>query len=520
LKINRLGMKRFRFFHPFLFAISPVLSLLSHNAGYVTPVDETIRPMIALVLFAVLLWLAVSRLTKDIEKSGVIVSAFLFVFFICGYSFSLITSIFVPVTLGLLALAASFLWIVIIVFRTSRKISETTALLNLVSVSLVGFNMATALYGILNSTKVPGKEGLTTNLRLKESTMKPNIYYIILDGYARSDVLNDVYRYQNGDFLDFLTTKGFYVATKSRANYCQTYLSLASSLNLVYLDRIASRMNPDSRDREPLIEMIRNSEVFSFLKNNGYRLVAFSTGVSGTEIRQADVYMASPWSFSEFDNALINRSLLGGLPNVSAVQSDRHRAQLLNALDHLDDFTDTQTPTILFAHIMACHPPFVFGEKGEAINNRKSFSFNDGIRLNPDRAEYIQHHRRQLVFITGKVQKAIGAILSRSTEPPIIILQSDHGPGSGWDVENLDRTDLRERMSILNAYYLPNGGSGPYPSITPVNTFRMVFNEYFGTHFEKLTDESYFATWNRPYQFVNVTRRLDAIETGNPVAAN
>jgi len=473
--------------------------------------------MIALLIFALLLWLAASRLTKDIEKSGIIVSAFLFLFFICGYSFSLIASIFVPVPLGLLVLVTSFLWIVIIVFRTSRKISETTTLLNLVSISLVGLNIAPALYAILSSTKVPASEGLTTNLRLSESTIKPNIYYIILDGYARSDVLSDVYGHQNSAFLDFLTAKGFYVATKSRANYCQTYLSLASSLNLVYLDRIARWMNPDSRDREPLIEMIKNSEVFSFLRNNGYRLVTFSTGVSGTEIREADVYMASPWSFSEFDNALINRNLLAVLPNVSAVQFNRHRAQLLNALDHLADFPETHIPTVYFAHIMACHPPFVFCGEGGAINNEKSFSFNDGILLNPDRAEYIQNHRRQLVFINGRVQKAIEAILSRSPEPPIIILQSDHGPGSGWDVENLERTDLRERMSILNAYYLPNGGGSVYPSITPVNTFRMVFNEYFGTHFEKLTDESYFATWNRPYQFVNVTRRLDAIEAGNPI---
>ena len=44
-----------------------------------------------------------------------------------------------------------------------------------------------------------------------------------------------------------------------------------------------------------------------------------------------------------------------------------------------------------------------------------------------------------------------------------------------------------------------------YPSITPVNSFRLVFNHYFGTNFDMLADESYITSSSR---FTKVTDRL------------
>jgi len=53
---------------------------------------------------------------------------------------------------------------------------------------------------------------------------------------------------------------------------------------------------------------------------------------------------------------------------------------------------------------------------------------------------------------------------------------------------------IRERMAILNAYYLPEPlTEGPYASETPVNTFRMILDGYFGGRFGRLEDVSYFS---------------------------
>jgi hypothetical protein len=70
----------------------------------------------------------------------------------------------------------------------------------------------------------------------------------------------------------------------------------------------------------------------------------------------------------------------------------------------------------------------------------------------------------------------------------------------------VENTNLDERLSILNAYYFPQGdGGGLYPSITPVNSFRVVFNRLFQTEFELLEDESYFTDHIRPFKFIPVS---------------
>ena len=116
----------------------------------------------------------------------------------------------------------------------------------------------------------------------------------------------------------------------------------------------------------------------------------------------------------------------------------------------------------------------------------------------------------QLMYTNRRLQSTLDEILSRSAEPPIIILQSDHGPGSRLDWGDPYDTDLKERLSILNAYYLPGKGSTElYAGITPVNTFGVILDLYFGTDCGLLQDDSYFSTWSRPYAFIDVTNELD-----------
>jgi hypothetical protein len=161
---------------------------------------------------------------------------------------------------------------------------------------------------------------------------------------------------------------------------------------------------------------------------------------------------------------------------------------------------------------MAPHPPYLFGENGESVPGAK---LKMGGRAWRQKKDYL----KQLTFVNKEVEKIVSEILIKSKVPPIIILQADHGPastfsedmfwqGTGWS-ETPTENMLKERMGIFNAYYLPSGGNDLlYESITPVNTFRLVFDFYFNTNCGLLADQSYYSTYDRPYEFINVTDKV------------
>jgi hypothetical protein len=115
------------------------------------------------------------------------------------------------------------------------------------------------------------------------------------------------------------------------------------------------------------------------------------------------------------------------------------------------------------------------------------------------------------------VEQAVSAILARSAAPPVIIIQGDHGPGGHLDWESPDRSCLLERTPILLAYYLPDGGDRlVYPGISPVNSFRVVLNAYFGLDMELLPDETYFTNSEAGGPFIDITERRESRENCGP----
>lgn len=164
-----------------------------------------------------------------------------------------------------------------------------------------------------------------------------------------------------------------------------------------------------------------------------------------------------------------------------------------SALADLNHFLDSS-----IAHIILPHSPFLFKQDGSI--------YEDSFQMTIDSWGNRQKYKEQLIFLNQKVKPMIEAILSRSPRPPIIILQGDHGPASTTNFDNPSARGISERMGILNAYFLPAGGSKDlYNSITPVNSFRIIFNRYFNTKLPLERDNVYFSSWVLPYKFLDVT---------------
>jgi hypothetical protein len=171
-------------------------------------------------------------------------------------------------------------------------------------------------------------------------------------------------------------------------------------------------------------------------------------------------------------------------------------------LDHLDELPASGKPRFVFAHVISPHPPFVFGPNGEALTPDDPFTLRFTFDASdPSREEYLRGYAAQVAFVNAQLEQIIERILAESDTVPVIILQGDHGPDS-----NTGRVSyIQERMTNLNAYLIPGGAATLYSGITPVNSFRVVFNEIFGGDYERLPDRVLYSEYDLPYQFHDVT---------------
>lgn len=514
-------MKKPPVIHPFLFAIFPTLSLFSHNVHQIL-LFEIVAPILISLSFAVLLLLLSNWLLRDTQRAGIIVSGFLVMFFSFGHFLAFIEETW---TLTNFAIGKhGYLWLTIwtillasftyVFIKTRIRLNNLTSILNIVAISLVVF----PLFNI-GSYKLRSADGRHNFKRAKSTVFHaadwkgpdklPDIYYIILDRYADSDTLKEIYNFDNREFLAYLSTKGFYVALESKSNYLKTAHSLASSLNMEYVNYLSDEVGKESDDWSVLYTMLQDYKVWRFLKGKGYKFIHFGSWWGPTwNNKYADINFTFDL-LPHFFYILYQSTMLYpiGLKldifDIRLVQWKRE----LHHFGKLAEIPNIKEPTFVFAHLLITHDPYVFDRNGEFLTREESF-----------KRSRKEHYVNQVIIANKKLRQLIEKLLSLSSVPPIIIVQSDEGPWPqrflldppNFDWRQASKKELREKMGILNAYYLPNADkSHLYKSITPVNTFRLIFNLYFKTNLELLSDESYaFVDQNHPYKFFNVTDRV------------
>jgi hypothetical protein len=143
---------------------------------------------------------------------------------------------------------------------------------------LLAFPLTTLALHPLQESSNSGTATEQMPTRLRPPADSPDVLYVILDGYGRSDVLGSSYGYDNAPFVDFLRSRGFYVAESATSNYSRTLLSLISSLNMDYVDQV---LDPDElarASRQTFAEVLEGSRVFELFRQLGYTIVAFESG--------------------------------------------------------------------------------------------------------------------------------------------------------------------------------------------------------------------------------------------------
>jgi hypothetical protein len=506
--------------HPFFLTLYPLLFLFSTNLGQVT-FTQVLRAVGIFLLLAGLLLASLRLLLRDWHQAGLLVSLTSLLFFSFGHADSALRavgwkdSIWIEVAVT----AAVFLLGVGLSLWKGRRAATLTRLLNITT----GLLLLTCVYPLLVGRHAPLLPAPVDDLKTPTSaqfqpekdvlpvatntTRQPDIYYIILDGYAQGSVLQDLYQLDNAPFYHFLRAKGFSVAEDSHTNYVQTILSLGSSLNYAYLDQLVS-LNPAEYSRAPVDALLKNSRVTRFLRSRGYTIVTLDSGYEYTNLDPADIVLRSPFTLNAYEQMLLSTTLA----NVwsKQIQVELYRSEILSHFQALKNAQKIPGPKFVFAHLVVPHPPFVFtqdgGETGVTFLGK-----NDGSHYPESPAVYRERYKQQILFINQKIEDTLQTILySSGQQRPVILLQSDHGPGSYLDWGALENTCVRERSSILNAMYLPDACLNSTADLTPVNSFRLVFNTYFGANLPLLPNHTYYSTWEQPYHFQEVTTTLDS----------
>jgi len=497
--------------HPILLTTYPILALLATNIIEVE-IQVAIRPLLISLASTVIVLLAVRLILKDWRKAALVATLLQILFFSYGHLYQLLRTIpFLGMNIGrhrylMVAYGAVFVISLWLILKKMGDISKITQALNLMGIVLLIYPLfCITSYSLQVSAGRRVSDEFTTTskqLDIPDSGFLPDIYYIILDTYTRADALRDDFGFDNSPFLEELRSIGFYIADCSRSNYSFTQASLTTALNMEYLPELYNILAEFGLDESDVWILLKHSRVRNQLEAIGYSTMAFETGYEWSRIDDADVYLSlssDPYSIQLLDpfEAMLIKStavlILTDLQYKSfAAQTSVVTEQIneinfpysgfaqrqLFILDQLPRIASFQGPKFVFVHILIPHAPLIFGPDGEILTDTGYYGGKGGAAVN---REYFRHgYVNEVQFINSRMLDIVRTIIDQSRTPPVVIIQGDTGVRKG------------NRLQILNAYYL-SGKDNPilYSSITPVNSFRVIFDTYFGTEYGLLPDESF-----------------------------
>lgn len=313
---------------------------------------------------------------------------------------------------------------------------------------------------------------------------KPNIVHIVLGGYANSGNMKRIFNEEATDLKRYFEVAGFYTPQVGLANYPEGLSSMASLMNLRYLDR-----NSFETDAFGMHTYIRNSSFVHKLQQLGYRTEVVTGSVAmefeGAQLKnsyrvnevlaQVSVFFSLPW-------------LRKGL---AQYWHQLHRQQIDYTFDELERFQPASEPRYVLGHIASPRPPFVFNRGGETVEVDRPFSFADGSHYGKRDKVYIKKYVEQYSYITARLTNTLDQVKRNCNDTCIIVVHSDHGSGLKWE-STLAASDMEERYSVPIAIYFPGGDKDNLPKrLSLVNVLRIVLNRAFNQTMSLVPDQFY-----------------------------
>ena len=523
-----------------LLGVYPILHLYLENFGLVR--DFEVPPtIVSIILGTTFVYAAASRAIRDPHKRAFYMSLLSLYFSLSGHVYVMI---FMPRSLFIWDVATAVGLILLMTalhkLLPRQSYAQFSAPFNLIAaamlaiqiITLAGRMVAARNYDLVSTAEAWQGAARSSDGKEKDSPARPDIYYIIPDGYPSDAWLKSSMNFDNSEFTNALQDRGFIVAGHAQSNYGASLMSVASILNSRYLEDNPSNFS----DVDYLRLTIATSDVARQLQQQGYTYVQFVSGLfspspladinrdftpkgpidirkedtnlgakalnglrqSGTPFWEVDFFFRKPFISTYIDTTALRiiRSQLEKLrwgpelPPYDASAPER----FLASIDEIRTIAAMPEATFTIVHLLKPHYPVNFNEDGEIIEWINQ----------PSPEEFFA----EFGFVNAKFLEMVDIILQGAENQPVIIFQADHGSIYGRGGSQDNRSTL---FDVYAAYLLPDSFALDIPaSFTLINTFPLILNEIFETDYS-LKDNRLIELligWDVPFEQKDVTEEF------------
>jgi hypothetical protein len=306
---------------------------------------------------------------------------------------------------------------------------------------------------------------------------------MLFDGYARDDVLAELYDFDNSPFLGGLESRGFSINREANTNFASTVMVIPSLIELENMGEIDDESALSIyNDRSPAHWRFDESAISTLLSGIGYESLELSSNKTRSLIANV------------FPVAYYESTGLRALPP----RFQPWRGSLVTGItaNLMATGQSASSPnSLVFSYNFQPHPPYLYDSSGglagatllQPVEKTRREDWKD-----------VDGYIGQLEFVNSLVTDAVDDILDNSSVEPLIIIVSDHGTASQWNEGRLSSTPTRElfdeRIGILSAVLLPDScdQSEFDKSDALMNTFSMVLNSCFGANLDLHPNDVYW----------------------------
>lgn len=394
-----------------------------------------------------------------------------------------------PVLLGSFLILSAGLFIYL--RRTTKPLTRISFFLNLLLLIYLVYDSTVLIWKYsTSSTPAAGIElRLPGSRPIPDSCNKPDIYFLLFDEYSNSAALKENFDFDNSGLDSFLVSRGFRLQPKSSSNYPETMFSMASMLNMNFLNWRDFNREVIKEDYMRCTGEIKDNEVLRFLTANGYQTVNYSffdlvnhpAPVNqrwlSIDTRLVTEGTLLPRITKSFEGQIAQYEFLRKLLPVKSYRGQmRNNDQCIEGvLKEAERKTDA--PRFIYGHFLIPHFPFFKDAAGRQLSDSIVYGvMRETIHPLPYYLDYVRYANTEIERLVNTIQQ--------KNPNAVIIFMSDHGyrwKGRGTNPAWLFRNQ--------NAVYFPNREYGAfYDSITNVNQFRIIFNTLFRQQYPLLKD--------------------------------